>query len=49
MQGIPDKDIGIMYDLSPSYVGKKKIQWKQAGIWKGPTDMREIKRGEANA
>lgn len=38
-----------MYDLIPSYVGKKKIQWKQAGIWKGPTDMREIKRDEANA
>ncbi|MEI3893124.1 MULTISPECIES: hypothetical protein [unclassified Bacillus (in: firmicutes)] len=23
-QGIPDKDIDIMYDLSPSYVGKRK-------------------------
>ncbi|WP_257133331.1 hypothetical protein [Bacillus wiedmannii] len=43
-QGIPDKDIGIMYELSPSYVGKKKKQWKRAGIWKGPTDMREIKK-----
>lgn len=49
MQGILDKDIGIMYDLSPSYVWKKKIQLKPMGIWKGPTDMREIKRGEANA
>jgi hypothetical protein len=49
MQGIPDKDIGIMYDLSPSYVGKKKKHWQRAGIWKGPTDMREIKRGGANA
>lgn len=49
MQGILDKVIGIMYDLSPSYVGKKKKQWKQAGIWKGPTDMREIKIGGANA
>ena len=48
IQGIPDKDIGIMYELSPSYVGKKKKQWKRAGIWKGPTDMREIKRGGEN-
>ncbi len=47
MQGIPDKDIGIMYDLI--LVCWEKIQWKQTGIWKGPTDMREIKRGEANA
>ncbi|WP_243870748.1 hypothetical protein [Bacillus albus] len=44
IQGIPDKDIGIMYNLSPSYVAKKKKQWKRAGIWKGPTDMREIKK-----
>lgn len=49
IQHIPDNDIGIMYDLIPSYVGKKKIQWKQAGIWKGPTDIREIKKDEANA
>lgn len=49
IQGISDKDIGIMYDLSPSYVGKKKKQWKRAGMWKGPTDMREIKRGGENA
>ncbi|WP_247603390.1 hypothetical protein [Bacillus cereus] len=48
IQGIPDKDIGIMYDLSPSYVGKNQKQWKRAGIWKGPTDMRKIKRGGAN-
>ena len=48
IQGIPDKDISIMYELSLSYVGKKKKQWKRAGIWKGPTDMREIKRGGAN-
>jgi len=26
MQGILDKDIGIIYDFIPSYVGKKKIQ-----------------------
>ncbi|WP_186327142.1 hypothetical protein [Bacillus cereus] len=44
IQGIPDKDTGIMYDLSPLYVGKKKKQWKQAGIWKGPTDMGGIKK-----
>ncbi|GLV65616.1 hypothetical protein Bmyc01_42850 [Bacillus mycoides] len=47
-QGIPDKDIGIMYDRSPSYVGKMKQQWKQAGIWKGPTLMWEIKRSGEN-
>ena len=41
IQGIPDKD----YDPSPSYVGKRK-HWKRVGIWKGPTDMREIKRVE---
>ena len=34
-----------MYNLSPSYVGKRK-QWKRVRIWKGPTDMREIKRVE---
>lgn len=44
IQGIPDKD----YDPSPSYVGKKKKHWKRVGIWKGPTDMREIKKGRAN-
>lgn len=33
MQDIPDKDIGIMYDLSPSYVGKKRKRWKQAGVY----------------
>ncbi|WOA59589.1 MULTISPECIES: hypothetical protein [Bacillus] len=43
-QGIPDKDISIMYDRSPSYVGKMKKEWKQAGIWRGPTIMREINR-----
>ena len=42
IQDIPD------YNLSPSYIEKKKKQWKRAGIWKGPTDMREIKRGGAN-
>lgn len=46
IQGIPDKDIGIMYDPSSSYVGKKKKHWKRVGIWKDPTDMREIKRVE---
>ncbi|SCM94454.1 Uncharacterized protein BWINRASL_02133 [Bacillus mycoides] len=48
-QGIPDKDISIMYDRSPSYVGKMKQQWKQAGVWEGPTLMREIKRSGENA
>ncbi|KXY32140.1 hypothetical protein AT269_20480 [Bacillus cereus] len=41
-QGIPDKDIGIMYDLSPSYIGKKKKQWEQDGIWKD-----QLKRGKS--
>ncbi len=45
IQGIPDKDIGIMYDPNPSYVGKKKKHWKRVGIWQGPTNMREIKKG----
>lgn len=33
--------------VAPRISGKEK-QWKRAGIWKGPTDMREIKRGGAN-
>ncbi|MEW9203859.1 hypothetical protein ACQGSH_18025 [Bacillus wiedmannii] len=45
MQGIPDKDIGIMYDLSPCMSGKRKKQYMQAGVWKGPTDIRQIKKG----
>ena len=41
IQGIPDKD----YDPSPRMSEKEK-HWKRVGIWKGPTDMREIKRVE---
>ncbi|MCU5376132.1 hypothetical protein OCA08_03150 [Bacillus cereus] len=49
LQGIPDKDISMMYERSPSYVGKMKMEWKKAGIWKGPTIMWEIKRSGDNA
>ncbi|BCC29742.1 hypothetical protein BCM0100_2468 [Bacillus cereus] len=31
IQGIPDKDIGIMYDPSPSYVGKKEKTLETSG------------------
>ncbi|PFE15949.1 hypothetical protein [Bacillus cereus] len=48
-QGIPDKEISIMYDRSFTYVGKLKKKWESEGKWKGPTDMREIQRGGANA
>ncbi|HIE6629528.1 hypothetical protein [Bacillus luti] len=48
-QGIPDKEISIMYDRSFTYVGKLKKKWESEGEWKGPTDMREIKRSGENA
>ncbi|MGY4556820.1 hypothetical protein [Bacillus thuringiensis] len=44
MKGIPDKEIGIMYDCSFTYVGKLKKHWESKGKWTGPTDMREMKR-----
>ena len=31
--------------LAPRMSEKRK-HWKRVGIWKGPTDMREIKRVE---
>ncbi|ACO28372.1 conserved hypothetical protein [Bacillus cereus 03BB102] len=34
--------------LAPRMSEKKKKHWKRVGIWKGPTDMREIKKGRAN-
>ncbi|HFK1705822.1 hypothetical protein AB1I80_10750 [Bacillus paranthracis] len=43
-KGIPDKEISIMYDRSFTYVGKLKKKWESEGKWKGPTDMREIKK-----
>ncbi|WP_410982453.1 hypothetical protein [Bacillus cereus] len=49
LQGIADKRIGIMYDRSPNYVSKLKKKWKEQGVWEGPTDMREVKRGGENA
>ena len=33
--------------LAPRMSEKEK-HWKRVGIWKGPTDMSEIKRGRAN-
>ncbi|WP_035430887.1 hypothetical protein [Bacillus sp. UNC322MFChir4.1] len=36
-QGIPDKDISIMFDRSGSYVSKLKQQWQKEGLWKGTT------------
>lgn len=47
-QGIPDKEISIMYDRSFTYVGKLKKKWGLEGKWTGPTDMREIKRSGEN-
>ncbi|PRT05162.1 hypothetical protein C6356_18045 [Bacillus wiedmannii] len=41
---IPDKEISIMYDCRFTYVGKLKKKWESEGKWKGPTDMRGIKR-----
>ncbi len=48
-QGIPDRDISIMYDRSVTYVGKLKKKWEKEGEWKGPTLMWEIKRSGENA
>lgn len=47
MQGIPDKDIGIMYDLSPSYVGKKyngnkRVSGKGLLIWEKSKGMKRM-------
>ncbi|ARJ25572.1 hypothetical protein J7E43_01800 [Bacillus sp. ISL-8] len=38
------KEISIMYDRSFTYVGKLKKKWESEEKWKGPTDMREIKK-----
>ncbi|PGS57321.1 zinc-finger domain-containing protein [Bacillus cereus] len=45
IQGIPDTEISIMYERSFTYVGKLKKKWELEGKWKGPTKMREIKKG----
>ncbi len=34
-----------MYDHRFTYVGNLKKKWESEGKWKGPTDMREIKKG----
>lgn len=47
-KGIPDTEISIMYERSFTYVGKLKKKWEREGKWKGPTNMREIKRGGAS-
>jgi transposase len=36
-EGIPDKDISIMFDRSISYVSRLKKQWQKEGIWVGTT------------
>ncbi len=33
-----------MYDCIFTYVGKLKKKWESEKKWKGPTDMREIKK-----
>lgn len=38
-----------MYNRSFTYVGKLKKKWKSEGKWTGPTNLREIKGGGANA
>ncbi|MFK4314942.1 MULTISPECIES: hypothetical protein [unclassified Bacillus (in: firmicutes)] len=38
------KGISIMYDRSFTYVGKLKKKWESEEKWKGPTDIREIKK-----
>ncbi|PFA47982.1 hypothetical protein CN391_24805 [Bacillus anthracis] len=44
IQGIPDTEISIMYECSFTYVGKLKKKWESEGKWKGPTNMRVIKK-----
>ncbi|MED2777783.1 hypothetical protein P4276_31585, partial [Bacillus thuringiensis] len=51
-QGIPDKEISIMFERSPSYVGKVKNRWRKQGLWQGTNRMTKEpskeKRGERN-
>ncbi|PYE87783.1 hypothetical protein ATL10_10627 [Bacillus sp. 196mf] len=51
-QGIPDKEISIMFERSPSYVGKVKNRWRKQGLWQGPNQVAKKaskeKRGERN-
>ncbi|MEW4154556.1 helix-turn-helix domain-containing protein, partial [Bacillus thuringiensis] len=51
-QGIPDKEISILFERSPSYVGKVKNRWRKQGLWQGPNRMTKEpskeKRGERN-
>ena len=44
IQGIPDTEISIMYERSFTYVAKLKKKWESEGKWKGPTNMRVIKK-----
>ncbi|MGR5979712.1 helix-turn-helix domain-containing protein [Bacillus cereus] len=34
-QGIPDKEISIMFERSPFYVSKLKNKWRKQGVWEG--------------
>ncbi|MEN3132948.1 helix-turn-helix domain-containing protein [Bacillus albus] len=51
-QGIPDKDISIMFHRSPSYVYKLKKRWRAQGLWQGPNKVKKEpskrKRGRRN-
>ncbi|PEZ22454.1 hypothetical protein CN345_28970 [Bacillus thuringiensis] len=38
-QGIPDKEISIMFERSPSYVWKVKNRWRKQGLWQGPNQV----------
>ncbi|CDN38400.1 unnamed protein product [Bacillus thuringiensis DB27] len=48
-QGIPDKEISLMFGRSPSYVGKLKNKWRKQGAWEGPNRApKKRKRGSGN-
>ncbi|MGG0259297.1 hypothetical protein ABEY48_05875 [Bacillus mycoides] len=48
-QGIPDKEISIMFERSPFYVSKLKNKWRKQGVWEGPNRApKKRKRGSGN-
>ncbi|PFT72418.1 hypothetical protein COK81_33330 [Bacillus thuringiensis] len=51
-QGIPDKEISILFERSPSYVSKLKNKWRKQGVWEGPNrapkKSKKRKRGSGN-
>ncbi|EOO28911.1 hypothetical protein IIU_05592 [Bacillus cereus VD133] len=48
-QGIPDKKISLMFQRSPSYVGKLKNRWRKQGLWKEPNRLPKKSRNEKKA